>query len=126
MKRIKITEDEKAMVMYNFSLSMKNIIKLTGYSQNRLAKVIGVDKSNFSKMINRERLFAKLDLLRILLFLEVTSNIMIKLFDYNGTTIKTSDKEDIMIREFIYDDNIKTVDDLNKAIINKKSVVKKY
>ena len=116
MKRIKITEYEKAMVMYNFSLSMKNIIKLTGYSQNRLAKVIGVDKSNFSKMINREKLFTKIDILRIIIFLEIPINVGLDLFDYNGTTIKSNDDEDVKIRSLLFDKRINSIKKLNEAL----------
>lgn len=116
MKKTKITDYERCIVVYDFTLSMKNIIKLKGCSQNRLSKIISVDKSNFSKMLNRERLFSKSDLLRVLVYLEIPSSISINLFDYNGTTIKTNDEEDIRIRELLFDKRIKNTQDLEKII----------
>jgi len=64
----KISLYDDVLVHNNFTSSIKNIINKSGCSQNQLARAIEVDKSNFSKMINRTRKIKKILLLKICKF----------------------------------------------------------
>lgn len=107
---------ERSLVKNDFTKSINNLLKVSGYNKSQISCAIQISKSYISNIFNGKKKPSILIIILFCKFIDAASNIIYELLKYNDTTIKTQSGIDTLYRAIINDSNIKNCEYIKKIV----------